>query len=591
MINKRQLFCPKFFPFLSDSNHKKYKIVFLIFIGIALLFGLTLTSATGSKASRIQDKLKPTADRSFAISLHPSKAEGLKNGQDEYLSSGDGEQGFKVPSYNVQFVGMWPYGACETAAVDASRNMALIGNGYALQVLDISSPSSLSMIGEVELEGHVQDIAISGDHAYVVTHSHLKIVDISDLNNPHEVGSIYTRISSIQSLALFSGYACVAASESGLIIYDVSDPDNPTFQAHYHHDNLIVNDVAIWGIYAICECAYMMQDTSPSDYPNGVEVIDVSDPSAPLLAGTYQTEESYYLQGMAVSGDGYAYTCQYSDIDETCKIIVVDVATDPLNPAEIGSYVASERNFKGVALSGNFAYVHDNWPSRLVTLDISTPSSPYSVGECDTIGNFRDIDIYGSLVGIAHGSGGFSLYDVSNPGSPSQLGNYDTPDGALGRGTNPIVALGDYIYLACGQDGLRIMDVSDPSNPFVAGTCDVIDAIHSIAISGGFAYCCSGWPRHFKIVDISDPTNPYLVTHLEFPDDHELFDIAVSEDYAYVSGNRWMSGDPYGCLTVVDISDPADPEIIGSYVHSAPTFNTAGIAVSKNYAYVPWELW
>ncbi len=591
MINKRQLFCPKFFPFLSDSNRKKYKIVFLIFIGIALLFGLTLTSATGSKASRIQDKLKPTVDRSFAKYMRSSKAGGLNNGQDEYLSSVDGEQGFKVPSYNVEFVGMWPYGACKTVAVDVSRNMALIGNGYALQVLDISTPSSLSMIGEVELEGHVQDIVISGNYAYIVTHSYLKIVDVSDLNNPHEVGSIYTRISSIQSLALSASYAYVAASESGLIIYDVSDPDNPTFQAHYHHDNLIVNDVAIWGGYVICECAYMMQDTSPSDYPNGVEVIDVSDSSAPLLAGTYQTEESYYLQGMAVSGNGYAYTCQYSDIDETSKIIVVDVATDPLNPTEIGSYVESERNFKGVALSGNHAYLCDNRNGYLVILDISSPSSPYSVGECDTIGNFLDIDIYGSLVGIAHGSGGFSLYDVSNPGSPSQLGNYDTPDAALGRGTNPIVAFGDYVYLACRQDGLRIMDVSDPSNPFVAGTCDDIDAIHSLAISRRFAYCCSGWPRHFKIVDISDPTNPYLVTHLEFPDDHELFDIAISEDYAYVSGNRWMSGDPYGCLTVVDVSDPSDPEITGSYVCSVPTFNTAGIAVLEDHAYLPLENW
>jgi len=591
MIDKKQVISHKLSQLLLGSSSRKKRILFLTFLGIAFLFGSTITSLPGSKASDIQDKLKPTSDRSFDRSQWPSNTERLNRGSEEYFSSGDRGSEFSVPAYNVEFVGMWPYGTCETSVVDTSRNMALIGNGYALQVLDISEPSSLSKIGEVELEGRVQDIAISGNYAYVVTGSCLKIVDISDLHNPYEVGSIYTRMSELQSVAYSSGYAYVAAHGDGLIIYDVSDPDNPTLQAHYHHDHLFVNNVAIWGNYAICECKYWLIHTNETDWPNGVEVIDVSDPSAPLLTGTYQTEQSYYLQGMAVSGDGYVYTCQYSDIDETCKIIVVDVVSDPLNPTEIGSYVESDRNFEGVTLSGNYAYLHDREYSRLVTLDISNPSSPYSVGECDTIGDFRDIDISGSFVGIAHGEGGFSLYDVSAPANPSQLGNYDTPDGALGRGTNPIVALGDYVYLACGQDGLRIMDVSDPSNPFVAGTWVDIDSIHSIAISGRYAYCCRGWPRHFKVVDISNPTNPYLVTHLEFPDDHQLFDIAVCGDYAYVSGVKWISDDHYGYLTVVDISDPTDPEITGSYVHSIPSFAAAGFAISDNYAYLPLEIW
>jgi len=591
MSDKTRVFSRKLSSLLGSSSKKK-RILFLTFLVIAFLFVSTITSLPGSKASEIQDKFVPTSDRFFDPSQRFSNTERSNRGSEEYSSREDRGSEFSVPAYNVEFVGMWPYGACETAVVDTSRNMALIGNGYTLQVLDISEPSSLSKRGEVELEGRVQDIAISGNYAYAVTCSCLKIVDISDLNNPNEVGSIYTRTSSLQSLALSSGYAYVAAHDNGLIIYDVSDPNNLTYQATYHHDELLVDDVAIWGDYAICECAYLMQDTSPTDYPYGVEVVDVSDPSAPFLTGTYQTEESYYLQGMAVSGDGYVYTCQYSDIDETCKIIVVDVVSDPLNPTEIGSYVESNRDFEGVAHSGNYAYLHDRENSRLVTLDISNPSAPYLVGECETIGDFRDINISGSFVGIAHGDGGFSLYDVSNPGSPSPLGNYDTPDEALGRGTNPIVALGNYVYLACGRDGLRIMDVSDPSNPFVAGTWVDIDSIHSIAISGRYAYFCRGWPRHFKIVDISNPSNPYLVTQFEFPsDDYELFDIAVCGDYAYVSGNKWMSGDPYGCLTVVDISDPTDPEITGSYVHSAPTFNTGGVAVSGNYAYLSLENW
>jgi len=256
VIDKTRVFSHKLSQLSLDLSSRKKRILFLTFLGIAFLLSSTITSAPVSKISDIQDKFEPTSARSFDRSQRPSNTEILNRESEEYFSRGDRGSGFSVPAYNVEFVGIWPYGACETAVVDTSRNMALIGNGYALQVLDISEPSSLSKIGEVELEGRVQDITISGNYAYVVTHSCLKIVDISDLHNPYEVGSIYTRMSELQSVAFSSGYAYVAAHGDGLIIYDVSAPDNPTFQAHYHHDHLFVNDVAIWGNYAICECKY-----------------------------------------------------------------------------------------------------------------------------------------------------------------------------------------------------------------------------------------------------------------------------------------------------------------------------------------------
>ena len=53
----------------------------------------------------------------------------------------------------IEFTGQWPYGPCEACAIDAGRNIALIGNGEALQVLDISNPSSPKMIGEAALDG------------------------------------------------------------------------------------------------------------------------------------------------------------------------------------------------------------------------------------------------------------------------------------------------------------------------------------------------------------------------------------------------------------------------------------------------------
>jgi len=549
MIAKSKLFLLNPLNLLLDLSSKKKRILFLTFLIITFLLSSTIANAPGSKESEIQNKYKATSD-------------------------------------DVELVGRWPYGACVTSAVDTTRNIALIGNGYALQVLDISTPSSLSKIGEIELEGLVQDIVISGNYAYVITLSYLKIIDISDLNNPNEVGSEYFEDDILQSVAIWSDYVYVASRYyAGLFIYDVSNPNNPSFQALYPSR---INDVAIWEhnskIYAICDRAYWPGYLA--GLTHGVEIIDVSNPSDPRLAGTYQTEASYNLQGIDVSGDGYVYTCQYSDTDETSKIAVIDVVTDPTNPTEVGSYVESERDFEDVTLSGTYAYFCGSRYGKLVIMDISTPSSPYDVGECDIPHGCHDMDISGSFVGIPYGSG-FSLIDVSDPGSPSRLGNYDTPGGVPNLGTTA-VASGDYVYMSCGSRGLRIMDVSDPSNPFVAGTCDDISSRGGLAVSGRFAYCMDGgWPRRLNIVDISSPTSPFLVTYLAFPSDtYNLMDVAVQRNYAYVSGNKWISGETWDFLTVVDISNPLDPSIMGFYDCPVKSLHLGGIALSGNYAYL-----
>jgi hypothetical protein len=162
----------------------------------------------------------------------------------------------QASAYNVELVGMWPYGGCYASAVDTARNMALVGNGSTLQVLDISTPYSISKISEVNLEGSPQDIVISGNYAYLVTLSYFKIVDISDLNNPSEEASIHCGRHPLKAIVLTSGYVYVAENANGLSIYDVSNPSNPAFRSRYQEDHYQVTDIAIWGNYAVCEGMY-----------------------------------------------------------------------------------------------------------------------------------------------------------------------------------------------------------------------------------------------------------------------------------------------------------------------------------------------
>ncbi|MGB2905723.1 MAG: hypothetical protein WBB73_01395, partial [Candidatus Aminicenantaceae bacterium] len=170
----------------------------------------------------------------------------------------------------MRLLGVWPYGECSASALDPARNLAWIGNGEALQALDMSSPASLSVVGELNLNGSPQDIVISGKYAYIVTLSSLKIVDISHPSSPVEVASEFILGSTLRSLSLSSGFAYLAAYDRGLLIYDVSDPYNPVLYGEHPGTDLLVLDVALWGEYAICECEYFKPLETP-DYPYGLE--------------------------------------------------------------------------------------------------------------------------------------------------------------------------------------------------------------------------------------------------------------------------------------------------------------------------------
>jgi hypothetical protein len=525
---------------LASQKKKFYATAFLI---VAPFLSSTLAYAPGNRALEIQSRSIATEDQ-------------------------------------IELVGIWPYGRCEASAIDPARNIALIGNGETLQVLDISNRSSLSKMGEVRLEGSAQDIALSGNYAYLVTLSYLIIVDISDPNNPHEVLSIYEG-GTVHSIA-FSSNRVYLASDNGLYIYDVSNPNHPIYQGNYPSE---ITDVAIWGNYALCVCAYW-EFPEHLEKSYGVEVIDISFPAAPTLIGTFELEEDYVPREIDVSGDGHAYVCQSTDSHETGKVTVIDVATDPGNPSEAGRYVKSGVDFAGIALSGNYAYLFQNGPCLLVTLDISNPKSPVYLGECVANCEYGDMGSSGNLLGISHAGGGFSLYDVTRPGYPFRLGNYDTPD-TLGGIGNGISARGDYVYMACGSDGLRVMDVSDPSNPREAGISQERSLSRGLAVSGKYAYGLDS--QSLRIFDISSPRSPMRVADLHLPcpeppcNRSDYSGIAVRMPYAYVSGTNLSTR--RATLMVIDISDPFEPSIVSSYVCAYKAVHLGTLALSGNYVY------
>jgi hypothetical protein len=215
-----------------------------------------------------------------------------------------------------------------------------------------------------------------------------------------------------------------------------------------------------------------------ADNSGGLQVIDVSDPSAPFIAGAVGTSLAV---GLAVSGS-YAYVA-----DDPAGLRIIDVS-NPSSPFIVRT-VDTPGNARHVVVDGSYAYVADGSPATgLQIIDISNPSTASIVGSVSTPGVTYGVDIdypYAYVTQFAPPCGGLVVINVSDPSAPYIEGSVCTS----GTQTSDIIVSGDYAYLADYFSGLDIVNIADPSAPYVAQSVPTSDAgTGGVAVSGDYAY-------------------------------------------------------------------------------------------------------
>lgn len=225
-----------------------------------------------------------------------------------------------------------------------------VGGGYAyvadhdgIIVIDVSDPAAMEDRGYCDI-WDADVVELRGQYLYVTNwDTGLHIVDISDPWTPVVVGSTFW---------FFSGYMDVQGdycyvtdnSEEQLRIFDVSNPSAP---------RLVFEDAVpgAWNVEVDGDHAFVASDSGP-EY---IYVYDVSDPAAatlltPLPPGGLETSRiADYMHH-----DGHYLYISTSDY---C-VQVID-ASDPAAPVIIGSnndYTSPS----GLAVSGRYAYIADS---------------------------------------------------------------------------------------------------------------------------------------------------------------------------------------------------------------------------------------
>lgn len=229
-----------------------------------------------------------------------------------------------------------------------------------------------------------------------------------------------------------------------------------------------------------------------ADGSNGLQVVDVRDPSNPVIVGSVDTEGT--ALSVVPSGNGnHVYLADYDK-----GVVVIDVSV-PTSPVIVGSFKEVIYALD-VDVSGNYAYVAD-YAYKLHILDVSDPSKPSKLKSVDMPGPALGVFVTGTKAYVACAQAGLQIVNISNPSEATIAGGV-----SLSYARDVFVA-GSYAYVANQLAGFAVVNVSNSTAPFIVGTLKGNAPVNSVFVTGNLAFLGSG-SEGLVAVDISDPTKP-----------------------------------------------------------------------------------
>jgi len=290
--------------------------------------------------------------------------------------------------------------------------------------------------------------------------------------------------------------------------------------------------------------AYWVAASGPYAYvtsSTGLQVVDISDPSNPLVKGSVDTVGVMgipYPYDVATSGDGYVY------VGSSKTLKVVDVQ-DPTSPAVVATLPMPDYA-QGLCLSGNRAYVAC-YAAGVVIVDVTNPYAPSVLGTVDTPGAAFSVAVSGNTAVVADSTAVLTL-DVTDPAVPSILGLVAGSAGAV-----DVDIQGSYAYAATGTAGLMVIDLQNPASPLVIGTGrpTLFGSVSGVTVLDGRAFVASfsynSTDNGLQVFDVTNPAHPDQTAFLPTPG-RTRGGIAVEQGLACIASGS-------GGLNLIDISD------------------------------------
>ncbi|QTA83816.1 LVIVD repeat-containing protein [Desulfonema limicola] len=417
-------------------------------------------------------------------------------------------------------------------SIDVEDGKAYIADGDSgLQIIDISNARIPQIIKTISIPGPAELVQIVGNKAYVghdyseSQASGIVIIDISNLEIPRIVGAIpgYARGFKILEDIIYVSYMGTGNIGGDFKIIDISTPDNPQNIGYIHIQT------KTYGISVLDEIAYV------TAYENGLQIIDVSDPENPNI-----------INSVAIPGNSMNVTIVNNSayVSSTAGIQVVDLMNLD-TPKLIGVY-GMKNTAEKIFVSDQIVYVLE--PSGLQLINKDRLYAPQVVAQVHMLETAKSLTVLNDKVYVdsyvvGHESK-FHTIDISDIQHPEIISSIDTSyHDRSGFGIK-----NEIVYIASGFYGIQIIDISNPEFP--KNIDSIKDTVqYDVMIENNKLYAIGGY---FSVFDISDPKNPTQIASL----DKSGTCLTVSDQKAYIGSGS--------TVYVIDISNPTTPHLIES---------------------------
>jgi hypothetical protein len=458
--------------------------------------------ATQDAGLRIIDVGDPDLPREVASANVPHGARGAKVSEGRvYVAVGsrrlnEREEGGMVifdvsdPPHPVEMGSLFWTGKANDVAV--AGKYAIVGTGIyttgyygivrinenrpGLKIIDISNVGQPREVGFLRTPSGVFDVTVNGGRARILLGGysghldapHIWAVDLAEPAFPKEMADVSSE--DAYAVAVLGNLACVADGEGGLELLDVSSDD-------------VVRETARMDVLGrVMSVAARGNTIFAGEVEDGFWVIDAGRPEDLRAVTGARTRDSNPIASIAVRGD-YAYLgVAQSYYRPRSGIRVFDVARLRA-PLELDYYFnveagASPGNTSDVEEHAGYLYVASCLAGRLWALDLSQGEAPPVVGTfdwSDANSEVRAVAFEGhyAFVAISQGSshGSLRVLDIAEPTNLREVGSIALPDQALG-----VAVEGTYAYVSDSESGLQLIDVSDPTHLHLLDSSQVMTA-------------------------------------------------------------------------------------------------------------------
>ena len=261
-------------------------------------------------------------------------------------------------------------------------------------------------------------------------------------------------------------YALLCASSAGLRIIDLADRTAPIQVGSISGVGIEATDVKTWKNYA-----YIIGE-GPSVTGN---IIDLSNPASPVWVGTFPAAHNIFI-----SAGGHMYLA-------VPGLRIYDLNNNPLNPAEIYSDNACTGHDVAVIGDRLFDFAGD-CGTRI--FNVLNPASPVLLGTVVdtsfshhsgwTTSDGNHLFITDEVASPT--ANDISVWDISDPASPSNVGSYSDPDSFV----HNLYVVGDYAYVSYYRAGFRVFDVTDPAQLSLVDEYDTDTSLSGPGFGGNF---------------------------------------------------------------------------------------------------------